>query len=497
MKSKLLPFAMLLMVLTTALTVSAADWSGNNAIGIRGPIFVPYDDIWGPEPYLIGLDGTVFFKHGFTNSFVLDLSLGFVTTYDDTTSDLDDKNTSFYNKDKAVSKLSGFLVGLTGNYYFMPGKNIQPYLLVGFGFDMWKIKMMENYGAFADGSGYDFTDFSGKAGLGVNFWLSEKVALDIQFKGTYALANMSGDETTPLGNMTDFELRALRGYIEPSIGLTYFLGKAKDSDNDGVPDKKDKCPDTPLGAIVDEFGCPLDADGDGVYDGLDDCPDTPRGAIVDIVGCPLDTDKDGVFDGIDKCANTPPGAIVDNTGCPLDGDGDGVPDGIDQCPNTQHGCAVDASGCQMDGDNDGVCDGLDKCPTTPAGTHVDLNGCPVDVKPPVQKITLNIKYATGSYDPDAASKVILDELVRTMQAYTGTVIQMNGFTDDVGSDSSNQVLSEKRAGGVMDYLLQGGVPAERMTAKGYGENPAYFVGDNKTPEGRQQNRRVEIISVEK
>jgi outer membrane protein OmpA-like peptidoglycan-associated protein len=84
-----------------------------------------------------------------------------------------------------------------------------------------------------------------------------------------------------------------------------------------------------------------------------------------------------------------------------------------------------------------------------------------------------------------------------MKAYTGTVIEINGFTDNVGSESSNQVLSEKRANGVRDYLLYRGVDSERMKTRGYGENPAFFVGDNSTAEGRQRNRRVEILSVER
>jgi OOP family OmpA-OmpF porin len=58
-----------------------------------------------------------------------------------------------------------------------------------------------------------------------------------------------------------------------------------DSDGDGVPDNKDRCPDTPKGVKVDVFGCPLDADRDGVPDYLDQCPDTPLGATVDARGC--------------------------------------------------------------------------------------------------------------------------------------------------------------------------------------------------------------------
>jgi OOP family OmpA-OmpF porin len=58
-----------------------------------------------------------------------------------------------------------------------------------------------------------------------------------------------------------------------------------DSDGDGIPDNKDKCPDTPRGVKVDVFGCPLDADRDGVADYLDQCPNTPMGATVDARGC--------------------------------------------------------------------------------------------------------------------------------------------------------------------------------------------------------------------
>ena len=59
----------------------------------------------------------------------------------------------------------------------------------------------------------------------------------------------------------------------------------KDSDNDGVIDDKDLCPDTPAGVVVDQNGCPLDTDKDGVYDYMDKCPGTPLGAKVNAQGC--------------------------------------------------------------------------------------------------------------------------------------------------------------------------------------------------------------------
>ena len=67
-------------------------------------------------------------------------------------------------------------------------------------------------------------------------------------------------------------------------------GCVTDSDGDGVPDHRDRCPNTPKGCAVDEHGCPLDSDGDGVIDCLDKCPGTPAGAKVDTNGCEIIAD---------------------------------------------------------------------------------------------------------------------------------------------------------------------------------------------------------------
>ncbi len=167
------------------------------------------------------------------------------------------------------------------------------------------------------------------------------------------------------------------------VGWAWNFGRTdKDDDKDGVRNKKDKCPETPLGDLVDKKGCTVDTDGDGVADNKDLCPDTPKGHPVDSVGCTLDDDKDGVFNPDDACPNTPTGVKVDEKGCPLDTDEDGVPDYLDECPNTPKEAkgTIDEKGCPKDTDQDGVEDYKDKCPNTPAeakGT-VDKNGCPID-----------------------------------------------------------------------------------------------------------------------
>src|SRR5258706_50777 len=64
-----------------------------------------------------------------------------------------------------------------------------------------------------------------------------------------------------------------------------FRWPAVDLDHDGVFDRIDRCDNTPLGVVVDEWGCPIDSDHDGVFDGPDKCPDTPPGERVDRNGC--------------------------------------------------------------------------------------------------------------------------------------------------------------------------------------------------------------------
>jgi OOP family OmpA-OmpF porin len=90
---------------------------------------------------------------------------------------------------------------------------------------------------------------------------------------------------------------------------------AYDRDRDGVPDGVDACPWSPIGAQVDDTGCPVDTDGDGVPDPADRCPGTPSWVTADAEGCPPDSDGDGINDDMDQCPVTPRGAVVDGRGC--------------------------------------------------------------------------------------------------------------------------------------------------------------------------------------
>ncbi|OGC94866.1 MAG: hypothetical protein A2W25_14175 [candidate division Zixibacteria bacterium RBG_16_53_22] len=489
-------FLIILMVST-----AGAEWNSNFGLGARGPFLVPlfkgsdYSAFRGSyEPYMMGWDGAFEIKYGMPRNFIVNLSIGYATTYDDTTA-VSDQSFKMNKSEKAYTQLNGLLLGLTGQYFFIPEGSVQPYVLLGVGLDMWSMKTQVGGAGYPSplGSKYKFSDLGLKGGAGINFWVNENFSFDIQGKLTYGLTNIStsGDPTI-YGDMSDWKKRPFGGYLEPSIGLTYFFGGAPDRDKDGIKDKFDQCPDTPVGAVVDQYGCPLDSDRDAVYDGIDTCYETPQGCVVDITGCPIDSDKDGVCDGLDKCPESPEGVAVDVRGCPLDGDGDGVPDYKDQQPDTPKGALVDENGVFLDGDTDGVPDGIDKCPDTGVGILVDEFGCP-RAKPLTGTLTLNIQYESGSFEPDAKARFSLDELAVTMQSYPNLKIEVNGYTDALGSTSGNLRLSQKRADAVKEYLVGHGVSPDRVTARGFGEDKP--VSDNGTPEGRQKNRRIEIVPV--
>ena len=310
-------------------------------------------------------------------------------------------------------------------------------------------------------------------------------------------------------------------YGQHVLGVVFSLGGIKDSDGDGVPDRIDKCPDTPKGVAVDELGCPFDSDNDGVPDYVDKCPDTKINAKVDRNGCPIDTDGDGVPDDKDQCPNTPKGVHVDATGCSIDSDGDGIPDYMDKCPDTPIGEAVNANGCPFDSDNDGVADHLDKCPDTPAGVKVDTSGCSVDSDgdgipdyldkcpdvpglvtnkgcPEVKTSTIKIferalrgvQFESGKDIIKSSSHPILNEVVTVMKENPDYNLEINGHTDNIGPEAMNLILSQKRAEAVKNYLTRNGIEASRMTAKGYG--PTMPVANNTTSFGRAKNRRVEF-----
>jgi len=102
-----------------------------------------------------------------------------------------------------------------------------------------------------------------------------------------------------------------------------------------------------------------------------------------------------------------------------------------------------------------------------------------------------VLFGFDQSDLSTDAKVNLDKLVKILNTYPDTNIEVQGHTDSKGTESYNQTLSVKRATSVSDYLVASQIKGERITTKGFGETlPEY---DNETEEGRAQNRRVEFL----
>lgn len=212
----------------------------------------------------------------------------------------------------------------------------------------------------------------------------------------------------------------------------------------------------------------------------------------------LDSDGDGVPDTRDRCPLEleDPDGFADNDGCPdPDNDGDGIVDGEDAC--TDKAGPKENDGCP-DTDTDDVPDNADDCPDQEGPP--ENNGCPYDNPPFVIvesdriRIKGNILFETGAAKIQKQSFKILDEVAEVLlkNPTLGPVL-VEGHTDNRGSRAINVDLSQRRARAVMDYLIGKGVERKRLSAKGFGfERP---IATNDTALGRAKNRRVEFRLV--
>ena len=244
-----------------------------------------------------------------------------------------------------------------------------------------------------------------------------------------------------------------------------------DNDEDGVLDADDVCPFVPetLNDWRDEDGCPDERPPGGDY--FTDAD--RRGGPMDPNA---DTDGDGLLDGEDVCADRAEDmdGFEDSDGCPdVDNDKDGVLDTDDTCP-------LEAE----------VVNGVD-----------DDDGCPDEgeskVKVTRERIVIREKiyFDTAEATIGKRSYPLLDQVMAVLRAHTQiTLVVIEGHTDSVSDTAYNHELSKRRASAVRDYLIQRGLEASRLEARGYGETRP--IGDNETAEGREKNRRVELHVAE-
>lgn len=184
-----------------------------------------------------------------------------------------------------------------------------------------------------------------------------------------------------------------------------------------------------------------------------------------------------------------------------DQDHDSVIDSQDACP-TAPGCWFDAvahRGCP-DSDEDAVPDSVDACPSLAGINSEDANkhGCPLvfgdaSVTNDGVKIASRIEFAFGRAELEPSSNATLANVAKALLALPSRVqsIAVDGHTDEVGTEEDNVALSQNRANNVLGALVEYGVPAAKLTARGFGETQPRATND--TVEGRQANRRVEFL----
>ena len=312
------------------------------------------------------------------------------------------------------------------------------------------------------------------AGLGLKFHATER--LTVRADGRLLVSGQAG----PTGFMPYFEVLLGASYM---LFWTEVVSETRDSDGDGVPDVRDKCP-SQQASTAD--GCPpRDGDGDGVPDDKDKCPGK---AARTADGCPpKDSDGDGVPDDKDGC---PDKAARTADGCPVkDSDGDGIPDDKDGCPDK---AAETADGCPpKDSDGDGVPDDKDKCPAQPEtkNGHQDEDGCPDTVPPKVVKFSgtfPDVRFWLNSSQLRAQDKRTLRRVLKALKKHPNLRIKLRGHADETGPEDYNLDLSRKRAEAVKRYLVRNGARASQLEVEALGE------AEPISSEQQARNRRVEF-----
>ncbi|MFI5149825.1 MAG: DUF5723 family protein [Bacteroidia bacterium] len=334
----------------------------------------------------------------------------------------------------------------------------------------------------------------------------------------------------------------------PDVPGTWEFMGCPDRDGDHVPDSEDQCPDVP--GKIELHGCP-DRDNDGIADKDDECPD--QAGPKELKGCP-DRDGDGIPDKDDECPDQ--AGPKELKGCP-DRDGDGVPDKIDLCPDKPG--PADNDGCPvvnllvMDKDKNVIQkvkrnkDGTFSFETLPADENVlfsiegedtdelkeinivvggvskklvrgadryfrfeqlkadehklkELEEKDVPIKLTkeeaqiLKKAFSNLEFETGKDVIKAESFPSLDELATLMKKKPEWKLKLSGHTDNQGKKQDNMKLSENRARAVAKHLMTKGVDEKRFKILWFG--PDKPIAPNTTPQGRQKNRRVEMVIID-
>jgi outer membrane protein OmpA-like peptidoglycan-associated protein len=406
-------------------------------------------------------------------------------------------------------------------------KAIDPYGYAGIGILRYKVKTFPV--SISPNPDIKESDWSGflpiGAGLGIN--LSDNLNLDLSGGYTFTFTdnlNYYNNKEAFSGVSTGND-----GFYSVGLGLMFVTGAGNtDHDMDGLTKKVEK----ELGTDPDN----PDTDGDGLKDGdeVNIYKSNPLNADTDGDGLKdgdevykyktnpteTDSDGDGLKDGeeINVYKTDPSKADTDQDGLsdyeeiftyktdPLkaDTDGEGLNDG-DEVNKYK------TNPLKADTDGDGLFDGEEilKHKTDPlkkdtdGGSVDDLTELtrgtnPLDPNDDVVKIGVpiileGVTFESGKADITPESAEILKSALKTLTTYPDIQVEIGGHTDNVGSKRSNISLSQRRADAVRNWLIDRGIDAGRIIAKGYG--PDFPIVPNDTPDNKRKNRRIEFKRI--
>lgn len=450
-------FVTSLIVLIVASQSFSIPWKDRIGVGASATLY----KMWGGQHDRSSLSylGSIEARYGLAPYMQLGADLGYGTFRPSITG-----SSTISEKDSPFQTML-IPLNVTAKFTPLPRNAVKPYALIGGGLLLWNLK--EN------GENVYYPRLNAGLSYGIGFeWFvnKETIAIDFQGRNTHYFG-MKRD------NVGYSDANDKLG--EFKLSLLYYWGGNFDQDNDGIVDKLDQAPLDPEDhdGFQDEDGIPdLDNDLDLILDINDGAPLEPedRDGFQDDDGIPdPDNDGDGILDVDDIAPNAP----EDIDGCQ---DEDGVPD--------------------TDNDGDGIPDLTDACPDSAEtrNGYQDEDGCPDDIPlPPIFNRDAfkleEVTFETGSADLTSDSFSRLDSLAQSLQEFPNVEIEIRGYTDNVGDANANQRLSEQRAESVRQYLISQGIAQNRITAIGFGER--HPVADNSTPEGRAQNRRIEMQRV--
>jgi outer membrane protein OmpA-like peptidoglycan-associated protein len=393
------------------------------------------------------------------------------------------------------------IVPIDFRFVLMPinSESVNPYLYAGIGALGFKVKDLPPNPTSPVKTGNTWTGFV-PAGVGVQFKVGDGIALELSAGYNYTLSK-------DVNAITETKNDA---YLSGLAGLTFIAESPNaDPDKDGLTNAEEK----QLGTNKKV----ADSDGDGLNDG-DEVKKYKTNPMA------VDSDNDGLKDGDEvNVEKTDPNKA--------DTDGDGLSDGDELLKYKTDAVKADTDGdgikdgeevtkyktdpLKADTDGDGIKDGeeVTKYKTDPlkadtdGGTVNDMTEItrgsnPLDPADDVPKVTVQVAvgasiilkgvtFESGKAVLTPSSTDTLDRVYLVLSENPDVTVEIQGYTDNTGKKATNMKLSQDRANAVRTWLVNKGIAADRLTAKGFGpENP---IAPNTTKEGKAQNRRIEFL----